>query len=75
MCLKSFLSYKFSLSVVSRVAKLDFTVFAVDKMNPNGSQNLNPMASYIYMNNRSLRGAATPPPPLMMTILAIHMLQ
>ena len=32
--------------VASRVAKLDFIIFAVDKMNPNGLWNLNPMASY-----------------------------
>ena len=60
--------------VVSRadVAKLDFTIFAVDKMNSNVSWNLNQTASYPFMNNRILCGAVTY--PLAMTSLAIHML-
>ena len=44
---KTFWPYgHFNVSVVFRDAKLDFTIIAVDKMNPNGSRNLNPMAGY-----------------------------
>ena len=51
------------MPVVSRVAlKLDCTIFAVEKMNPNGSWNLNPMASYpLYKQPNSVRRLNVPP--------------
>ena len=55
--------YKFSVSVVSRVnvAKLDFTIFAVDKMNRNASWNLNQTASYpLYRQPNSVRRCYVP---------------
>ena len=52
----SLICHRFSVSAVSCVAKVDFKIFAVDKMSPNGSWNLNPMASYpLYGQPNSVR--------------------
>ena len=50
------------MSVVSPFAKLDFAIFAVDKMNPAVQWNLNPIASYhLYEQPNSVSHWNVPP--------------